>query len=164
MSFPFDPFWPNPSKYRYKDVYPTKAAAKAAALKGRDTCALCPAGGALHYGDCSLHVPSAWIGALRASVIADLSPNLCVGAIVNPLVQPSHESATAWVNHVPCMIRTSLPIYIAWPKDTTEVIRKYPFLRDYLPKPCDIREVVANDAGWVVMHLRPQVVSQQVSF
>lgn len=179
MLFPFDPFWPNPSEYRYKDVYPTEAAAKAAALKGRDACALLAARCTMAIALCTVHpdtnpprwvialmkqkVPSAWIDALRASVIADLSPDLRVGAIVNPLGH-GHESATAWVDHVPCMIRANLPVYIAWPKDTAEVIRKYPFLRDYLPKLCDIQQVIANDAGRVVMHPRPQVVSQQVSF
>lgn len=64
MSFPFDSFWPNPSEYRYKDVHPTEAAAKAAALKGRDACALLAARCTMAIALCTVHPdinPSRWV-------------------------------------------------------------------------------------------------------
>ncbi|KAI0640383.1 hypothetical protein C8Q79DRAFT_1015331 [Trametes meyenii] len=55
---------------------------------------------------------STWIDKLNQSLISDLSPGLRVGAFICPT---RGDMFTQWINHVPCMIKANLPVYIYWP-------------------------------------------------
>ncbi|KAI0640277.1 hypothetical protein C8Q77DRAFT_1046508, partial [Trametes polyzona] len=163
--FPFDPFWPNPSEYSYRDPFPTMSAARVAALKARDACAILAAWCTMAIALLTTGVPPAWIDEFRASALADLSPGLRVGAIIYPVAERGHESATAWVDHVPCMIRANLPVYIAWPEgDLYHFFDRYPFLLPYAPDFTNVPEVPSGAEGHVVMHPRPRMVGMQSSF
>ena len=121
--FPFDAFWPLPKDFGYRQVHAVRASAHAAAMRARNACALLLARCTMAVALCTvpgeepprwipaLHqasVSPAWVDKLRDSIIADLSPGLRAGAFIDPY------GGTAWVNHVPCMIRANLPVYIAW--------------------------------------------------
>ncbi|KAI1783061.1 hypothetical protein LXA43DRAFT_837599, partial [Ganoderma leucocontextum] len=142
--------WPSPSQRGYMDVHRSEYAARKAAEKSRDACALlvarCTMAIALVTTDPNANppqwielltdkgAPPAWIDIVRDSVLSNLSPGLRVGAFIN--LMPG-EARTAWINHVPCMIRANLPVYISWPHphqlDLSGVLREFPFLRAYLP-------------------------------
>ncbi|PIL26011.1 hypothetical protein GSI_11765 [Ganoderma sinense ZZ0214-1] len=144
------PFWPLPSERGYRHLHKDEYSARKAAALSRDACALlvarCTLAIALVTTDPKANppqwytlladkgVPLAWIDMLRDSVVADLSPGLRVGAFIRLAGQPR----TAWINHVPCMIRANLPVYLAWwpgPQhaDVLQVLREFPFLQAYVP-------------------------------
>ncbi|KAI1796529.1 hypothetical protein LXA43DRAFT_844648, partial [Ganoderma leucocontextum] len=54
-------------------------------------------------------VPEDWMGELRRSWISDFRPGIRTGAFINPTT-----NGTAWMNHIPCMLRANLPVYIGW--------------------------------------------------
>ena len=78
---------------------------------------------------------------LLSSVVSDLSPGLRTGAFIDP------REATAWVNHVPCMIRANLPVYICWNAPVQEILDKYPFLSPYVPPSGDILSVTEESSS-----------------
>ncbi|KAI0665430.1 hypothetical protein C8Q78DRAFT_986556, partial [Trametes maxima] len=93
---------------------------------------------------------STWIDELSQSLIPDLSPGLRVGAFICPL---PGDSLTPWINHVPCMIKASLPVYIYWPVLDrnnfalywAQIIREFPFLEPYCPYGLNVLEVPLSD-------------------
>lgn len=138
--------WPLQHVYGYLKAHRNAFSARVAALRSRDACVLllarCTMAIALsaREQDTGLPrqppnwisildglVPAAWVDILRLSVVSDLSPGLRTGAFIDP------RQSTAWVNHVPCMIRANLPVYICWTMPVHEVLAKYPFLADYVP-------------------------------
>ena len=142
--FPFEAHWRTPHSCGYRQAHRTSEGARRAALRSRDACALLLSRCTMAIALCSRvpedpprwvrilttnGIPSAWIDVLRESVVADLSPNLRAGAFIDPY------GMTEWVQHVPCMIRANLPVYIRWkPQESTSpVLQRYPFLRPYLP-------------------------------
>ncbi|KAI1789777.1 hypothetical protein LXA43DRAFT_856405, partial [Ganoderma leucocontextum] len=144
------PYWPSPSERGYRNVHRDEYTARKAAGKSRDACALlvarCTMAIALVTTDTSANPPQwfqlltnegvlpAWIDLLRDSIITDLSPGLRAGAFIN--FTPG-ETRTAWINHVPCMIRANLPVYVWWPKpqhvDPSLILAEFPFFQPYLP-------------------------------
>ncbi|KAI0373835.1 hypothetical protein BV20DRAFT_937302, partial [Pilatotrama ljubarskyi] len=177
--FPFDPYWPNPSEFRYKEVHISETAARISALKARDACLLLAARCSMAIALCSRDpdaqpphwvpllmnagVPSAWIDLLRESAISDLSPDMRVGTV---LCLTEGESATRWLNHVPCMIRANLPVYICWPPQSAlqDVLRQYPFLLPYLPDFASVPILNVNDQPRLVTFPRLRYVGEQTSF
>ncbi|KAI8968801.1 hypothetical protein BD414DRAFT_428872, partial [Trametes punicea] len=119
----------------------------------------------------SAGVTYTWIDELSESLIADLSPGLRVGAFICPVPGPMF---TQWVNHVPCMIKANLPVYIYWPlpKDGNGhavwdgIIRNFPFLRPYCPQPGEVPEVSISNEEYLShdRHGRVYVVNPQNSF
>lgn len=143
-------FWPLPSERGYRKVHKSEYLARKAAGQSRDACALlvarCTLAIALVTTDPNANppqwyqiltekkVPPAWVDMLRDSVVADLSPGLRVGAFVS-LVGPT---PTAWINHIPCMIRANLPVYISWwpgpqSANVEHIVHEFPFLDAYRP-------------------------------
>ena len=142
--FPFDSFWRLPQDHGYRSAHRTSAGASKAALRSRDACVLLLARCTMAIALCGqtdvdppawIRVlvtngfPSPWIDILRSSIVADLSPGLRTGAFIDPF------GVTQWVDHVPCMIRANLPVYLRWKRneDIRIVLQRYPFLRTYLP-------------------------------
>lgn len=152
--FPFDAHWPLPADFGYRQPHPDTYRARRAAIRARDACILLLARCSMALALCTQSdeqpprwlltlnehgVPAPWVDLLRTSVIADFSPGLRVGAFIDP------AGVTAWVNHVPCMIRANLPVYIKWPLDVTSVVQNHPFLLPYTPSPEGIPVVHAED-------------------
>lgn len=149
--------WPLPHVYGYLKAHKNAYSARVAALRSRDACVLllarCTMAIALsaHSQDTHLtrrppnwisildgRVPAAWADILRLSVVSDLSPGLRTGAFIDP------RAATAWVNHVPCMIRANLPVYICWNMPVRDILEKFPFLAEYVPPPGHILSVTED--------------------
>ena len=68
--------------------------------------------------------------------MADFSPGLRVGAFVCPW---DGDFRTEWMDHVPCMIKANIPVYVHWPAPGAEgtwgeIVSCHPFLRLYLPR------------------------------
>ena len=141
-----DKHWPLPHVCGYLDTHRSAYAARVAALRSRDACVLLLARCTMAIALCARSedtpsvrrppnwmyvldgcVPAAWIDILRHSVVSDLSLGLRTGAFIDP------QEKTAWVNHVPCMIRANLPVYICWNTSVDNILGKYPFLSDYVP-------------------------------
>ena len=154
--FPPDSHWPLPRRMGYLNCHHTPEAAHRGLLKSRDALLLLAARCSLAIALTTLlpdSTPSSrspphwqkilmdagvsytWIDELSQSLIADLSPGLRVGAFINP------SGFTEWVNHVPCMIRANLPVYVYWPRVKEEdhwkswerIVSNHPFLRPYRP-------------------------------
>ena len=144
--------WSLPSEFEYLKVHRTGLSARIAAARSRDACVLllarCSMAIALcdHPGNGPPHwlrplqgrVPSAWIDILQQSVVADFSPGLRAGAYIDL------TGKTAWVHHVPCMIRANLPVYICWNEDRKKIASMYPFLVQYMPPITEITQVEAE--------------------
>ena len=81
-------------------------------------------------------VPNVCIDILQESIIADFSPGLRAGAFIDL------TGKTAWVEHVPCMIRAKLPVYVCWNTNPSGALTRYPFLRPYLPPTTSIPIVI----------------------
>ena len=145
-TIPSGAHWPLPHAWGYLRAHKSAHAARLAALRSRDACVLLLARCTMAIALCVSseeprhpkrppnwisildgRVPSAWIDILQHSVVSDLSPGLRTGAFIDP------REATAWVNHVPCMIRANLPVYICWNAPLREILDKYPFLSQYTP-------------------------------
>ncbi|RPD52485.1 hypothetical protein L227DRAFT_514740, partial [Lentinus tigrinus ALCF2SS1-6] len=149
LCFPFDPFWPTPTECGYKRTWRIPQEARRAAFRSLDACrvllARCTMAIGLATPEKDTNPPSwmnvllranvnaKWVENFRSSLIPDLSPGLRVGAYVSP----SREAAgTHWIEHIPCMIRANVPVYIHWPKnDRDKIVRQWPFLHQYLPSP-----------------------------
>ena len=153
---PFDAHWSLPTAFGYRKGHRTSSGARKAALCARDACALLLARCTMAIALCggreeepprwirvlvNQGIPAAWVDLLRESIVADLSPGLRVGAFIDPFGQATR---TAWVNHVPCMVRANLPVYFVWrwQHDAEQVLATFPFLREYLPPPGPIPCVV----------------------
>ena len=133
--------WSLPSQFGYMDSHRTATAARNAAARARDACVLLLARCSMAIALCDRpgnqppswvrtlqgRVPSAWIDILRHSIVAKFAPGLRVGAFIDL------TGKTAWVKHVPCMIRANLPVYICWNVDFHTAVSEYPFLRPYVP-------------------------------
>ncbi len=144
-------YWPSPSDWGYTMVHKDERSARRAVAKSQDACAVlaarCSMAIALVTTDANADppqwiqllkdedVPPAWIDVLRDSVLSNLSPGLRVGAFID--LMPGSQSRTAWINHVPCMIRANLPVYIWWSDlrepGLSEVLAEFPFLKPYVP-------------------------------
>ncbi|KAI0652706.1 hypothetical protein C8Q79DRAFT_1005879 [Trametes meyenii] len=113
---------------------------------------------------------STWIDELNQSLISDLSPGLRVGAFICP----THgDMFTEWINHVPCMIKANLPVYIYWPTYSDDyavvwdkIVAEFPCLRPYRPSSVDVPEVPLSNEEHLARdrHGRPYVVNPQNSF
>ena len=135
--FPYGAYWPLPRETGYRMAHRTSRGARTAAFQARDACALLLARCSMAIALCTSGtggtpswtatlstngIPGSWIDILQDSVIADLSPGLRAGAFIDA------SEKTAWVNHVPCMVRANLSVYIYWGDDVVTVVKKYPFL------------------------------------
>ena len=126
--FPLDPFWPLPQECGYLHVHRNMYAAKRALYRSRDAffllAARCSLAIALThllewpYPDSSSNwerillkadICPTWIDLFRASAISDMSPGLRAGAFISTM---SGDNAMQWINHVPCMVKANLPVYI----------------------------------------------------
>lgn len=147
---PYTALWPTPTECRYRSVFRTHGQARYALARSLDALfvlvARCSLAIALVTPDVTARplpwiphligkgVPPAWIDLLQNTHISNFSPGLRVGMYVDVRPMQTH---TPWVNHVPCMIRANLPVYLVWSglseidEQTTKT--KYPFLRPYLP-------------------------------
>lgn len=159
-TMPFNVFWSLPSEHKYDAVYRDLRDVRASALKARDALqvltarvsmgiALVPTKRSWEPGWIEVlrraGVLSAWIDELRDSPLCDFTPGTRAGAFVVP-----HPSGTRWMNHVPCMIRANLPVYVKWPQTSDSrlderaiavVVTKYPFLEPYRPNLLDAVDV-----------------------
>lgn len=157
--FPFDAFWPNPSDCGYKKEWGSAHGARVAAYRSLDACrvllARCTMAVALASPDLCARpprwvkvllqkkVPPQWVEFFQASLVADLSPGLRVGAYISPA---QNDAGTKWIRHIPCLVRANIPVYIYWPRDgRDQILGKFPFLRDYLPVPELIVNVAASE-------------------
>ena len=154
-TLPFDCHWPLPMDCGYLRVHSNAHQARRAAVRARDACILLLARCTMALALCmrpneeppmwililsQQGVPPSFIDLVRTSIIADFSPGLRAGAFIDP------SGVTAWINHVPCMVRANLPVYIMWPKDVRGILEKHPFLRPYRPTASAyIPTVVAED-------------------
>ncbi|KAH9939687.1 uncharacterized protein BXZ73DRAFT_30617, partial [Epithele typhae] len=72
----------------------------------------------------------AWIDEFSRSPIADLSLGKRVGAFMDP-------TFTRWMDHIPCMIKANLPVYVRWGAPSSAaweaMATQYSFLQDYWP-------------------------------
>ncbi|KAL1946012.1 hypothetical protein VTO73DRAFT_2014, partial [Trametes versicolor] len=129
--FPLDAHWPFPREIGYLHYHKTHGAAARALWKARDALFLLAARCSMAIALTNL-LPSpspnapprwqqilinagvtyTWIDELDQSLIPDLSPGLRVGAFFDPADGPRQSQ---WVQHVPCMIKANLPVYIYWP-------------------------------------------------
>ena len=158
--FPFDAFWPNPSECGYKNDWPNEHSARVAAYRSLDACrvllARCTMAVALATHDTNQqpprwaqilldnNIPPIWVEYFQASLVPNLSHGLRVGAYISPA---DNDAGTKWVQHIPCMVRANVPVYIYWPRDGRDrILTKYPFLRDYLPMPQSIVDVPSPGA------------------
>ena len=150
--FPFDAFWPLPCQFGYDRWHKTQGSAFAAAAKARDACLVLTARLSMAMALCEhenhglepawveilrkAKCPSSWIDELRNSPIANFAPNMRAGTFLWP-----YENGTRWMNHVPCMIRANLPVYIRWnpinianaPDFIASIVAQHPFLKPYTP-------------------------------
>ncbi|OJT07017.1 hypothetical protein TRAPUB_2129 [Trametes pubescens] len=184
--FPFDAHWPFPHELGYLENHKSHGAAARAVWKARDALFLLAARCSLAVALTNLlpstssnsppqwqqilmnaDVTYTWIDELNQSLIPDLSPGLRVGAFINPHDGPT---STEWVNHVPCMIKANLPVYIYWPTSDGQVwetiIKKYPFLLSYRPYSTDVPEMEVSGKEHVTRDRRGRfhVVNPQNSF
>ncbi|KAI0666725.1 hypothetical protein C8Q78DRAFT_983373, partial [Trametes maxima] len=113
---------------------------------------------------------ASWIDEISRSLIPDLSPGLRVGAFICPV---SGDGFTPWINHVPCMIKANLPVYIYWPENGdnydncwAQVIRAFPYLGLYRPYNTNVVEVPLSNDEHISYNRqgRPYVVNPQNSF
>ncbi|KAH9913886.1 uncharacterized protein BXZ73DRAFT_12322, partial [Epithele typhae] len=139
-TLPFDPHWPSPEECGYREVYSTAYAAHSAAIRSRSAfkvlLARCTMAIALHISPeteppawvrllTSHNVPSAWIQLLRTSITSNFSPQLRVGAFFDLEI-------SQWMNHIPCMIRANVPVYIRWTTSlASSTLQQYPFLSPF---------------------------------
>ena len=157
--FPFDPFWPNPSDCGYKKEWPSEHSARVAAYRSLDACrvllARCTMAVALATDDTTVRpprwvqilldkkIPAIWVEHFQASLVPNLSLGLRVGAYISPA---DNDAGTKWVDHIPCMVRANVPVYIYWPREGREgILARYPFLRQYLPVPHLVVDVPSGD-------------------
>ena len=150
--FPSDPFWGAPKEYTYTQIHLTAGSVRAAVQRARDAFfflfARCTLAIALCIGPgddkqvvkdkypswasylIEQGVSRELVHSLYTSKIADLSPDFPrLGAFVDPF------GGTRWMNHVPCMIRANLPVYIYWHDGPgfAKAVKRHPFLQRYLP-------------------------------
>ena len=139
--FPWDSHWSLPTQCGYLKIHPTAAQARKAAMRSRDACVLLLARCSMAIALCTSptdiyprwigvlqgQVPGPWIDILRNSVVSQFAPGLRTGAFIEL------SGKTAWVHHVPCMIRAHLPVYICWNAPVEETVARYPFLADFVP-------------------------------
>ena len=154
-NIPWTACWSYPSDFGYMKVHRTGTAARNAAMRARDACVmlLCRCSMTIALSNVTQsdppswirslqgRVPNAWIDILQSSVVADFSPGLRAGAFIDL------SGKTAWVHHVPCMIRANLPVYVCWGKRPDNDVAKYPFLAPYIPRSSDILRVVEESAS-----------------
>ena len=149
-NIPWTAYWSYPSDFGYMKVHQTRLSARNAAMRARDACVmlLCRCSMAIALSNVTQsdppswirslqgRVPSAWVDVLEGSVVADFSPGLRAGAFIDL------SGKTAWVHHVPCMIRANLPVYVCWAKRPEYDVARYPFLAPYVPASRNIPRVV----------------------
>lgn len=151
--FPFDAFWANPRSYNYDAVHRTLQGVRDSAQKARDALQVLTARVSMAIALIPNQpnswepgwvevlrrrgVMRAWIDDLRDSPLCDFSPGTRAGAYIWPL-----PDGTKWMLHVPCMIRSNLPVYIRWPESTpgvpdlavaSKIVNQFPFLMPYQP-------------------------------
>ena len=133
--------WSLPNQFGYLTHHASASAARRAAARARDACVLLLARCSMAITLCDRpgnqppswvrtlqgRVPSVWIDILLESVIAKFAPGLRAGAFIDL------SGKTTWVEHIPCMIRANLPVYICWNKNPRDAVSQYPFLLPYVP-------------------------------
>ncbi|RPD59563.1 hypothetical protein L227DRAFT_563977 [Lentinus tigrinus ALCF2SS1-6] len=145
--FPLDPFWPTPTECGYNRLWGDERGARRAAYRSLDACrvllARCSMAIALASPDPGAPLPRwveillregadpKWVDVFRASLISSLKPGVRVGMYLNPSL---NDAGTKWVDHIPCMVRANVPVYIYWPREGREkILERYPCLRPYIP-------------------------------
>ena len=160
--FPFDCFWPMPKECGYQSAHSTPDLARRACARSLDAfralMARCSMAIALNTPDPDAPIPlwitllmnanvdDTWLNMFRQSILADFSLGIRVGAYINPSLS---ERGTKWVQHIPVMVRSQVPVYIAWPEhEMDEIIRTYPFLQEYLPDSQHVIDIPPRHDGW----------------